>query len=314
MTRSDRSLASLLLVQRLVESPAEPLKASEYWPLFERVPSLEHLLGQGARSLVTSFDLDEDLAAQVAVRLDAASALAFRLEELDQAGLQALTPVDDGYPAALADRLPAAPPVLYAAGDLTLMARPLLGIVGSRGVDEDGAAVARAAARAAVRNGHGVVSGGAKGVDQLSMRAALDEEGTVVGVLADSLERALREPETRRAISEGLVCMCTPYKPTAGFSVANAMGRNKVIYALSASTLVVSSEVDSGGTWAGAKEALAKGIAPVVSWTGGGSGSGNKVLVERGAQPLSNVDDLFPLPEREAPVTETVKDQLALEL
>jgi predicted Rossmann fold nucleotide-binding protein DprA/Smf involved in DNA uptake len=215
----------------------------------------------------------------------------------------------------LADRLTSPPPVLYLAGDPKLLVSPLLGIVGSRKVAEAGADVARAAAGEAVGHDHGVASGGAKGVDQLSMRAALDAGGTVVAVLADSLLRSLREPETRRAISGGLACLCTPYPPEAAFSVANAMGRNKLIYALAAATLVVAAEEeDSGGTWAGATEALASGR-PVLSWLGSGAGPGNAALVGHGAIRLTEVDQLFPLPDTPGPVQPTpVKEQLTLGL
>lgn len=313
--RSERSLASLLLVQRLAESCANPLTASQYWPLVEQTGGLERLLGKSADVLVTEFGLEPGLAEQVAGRLDGAPGLTDQLQQLDQAGVRAITFVDEGYPHVLAERLKTAPPILYVAGDPALLTTPMLGIVGSRNVDPDGAEVARAAARAAVRHGHGVASGGAKGVDQLSMRAALEAEGTVIGVLADSLLRALRESETRRAIANGQVCFCTPFNPSAGFSVANAMGRNKIVYALSGATLVVASEEDSGGTWAGAKEALTGGIAPVLSWVGPGSGPGNAALVRRGAIELSDLEHLFPLPTAASGRdVDPVKEQLRLGL
>lgn len=64
------------------------------------------------------------------------------------------------------------------------------------------------------------------------------------------------EPETRSAVIEGQACLCTPLKPSAGFSVANAVGLNKVVYGLSNATLVVASDLKKGGTWAGAHEAI----------------------------------------------------------
>lgn len=312
--RSERSLASLLLVQRLAEASASPLTASQYWPLVERAAGLERLLGKPAAVLTAEFGLEAALAEQVAGRLEGAPELADQLDQLDQAGVRALTFVDDGYPRVLVERLKNAPPILFVAGDPALLTTPMLGIVGSRNVDADGAEVARTAARAAVHHGYGVASGGAKGVDQLSMRAALEAEGTVVGVLADSLLRALREPETRRAIANGQVCFCTPFNPSAGFSVANAMGRNKVVYALSAATLVVASEENSGGTWAGAKEAITGRITPVLSWVGPGSGPGNAALVVRGAVELSDLDALFPLPPAVMSLdADSAEEQLILE-
>jgi predicted Rossmann fold nucleotide-binding protein DprA/Smf involved in DNA uptake len=237
------------------------------------------------------------MAERVAQLLDAATAVAFQLDEAEQTGLRVIASVDDGYPPALAGRLGrGAPPLLYAVGDPALLRGDLLGVVGSRDVGAAGAEVARAAAAGAVDHDHGVVTGAAKGVDRLAMAAALDAGGRAAGVLAESLPRLTRDPEVRRAVGEGRLCLCTPYRPTAGFSVPNAMGRNKLIYALSAATLVVAADNEKGGTWAGAAEALRHAIAPVIAWTGDGAGTGNAPLVDLGAHPLDKVTNLFPLP------------------
>ena len=136
-----------------------------------------------------------------------------------------------------------------------------------------------------------------------------------VGVLADSLARTVRDPEIRRMVGDGSLCLCTPYKPTAGFSVPNAMGRNKLIYALSRATLVVAADLEKGGTWAGATEALKTKSAPVLVWKGEGADTraGNERLIELGATAKASVDDLFPLPSAAAP-TRTATDQLALDI
>ena len=135
-----------------------------------------------------------------------------------------------------------------------------------------------------------------------------------MGVVADSLVRTLRESETRRAITDGMLCLCTPYKPTAGFTVANAMGRNKIIYGLSRATLVVAADHERGGTWAGAVEALRHDIAPVVVWTGDGGGPGNAELVKLGASPLDEMDALYPLPARPELPPLAAAAQLSLEV
>jgi predicted Rossmann fold nucleotide-binding protein DprA/Smf involved in DNA uptake len=246
--------------------------------------------------------------------LDVATAFAFKLDDASQSGLRLLASVDDDYPAVLTRRLGrSAPPLLYVAGDPELLGTDLLGIVGSRQPTEAGVEVVREAAVQAATHGFGVVSGGAKGVDQLAMTACLDRAGNAVGVLADSLVRATRDVEARRAIADGRLCLCTPYKPTAGFSVANAMGRNKLIYALSRATFVIAADAERGGTWAGALEALRQATVPVLVWTGDGAGEGNPLLVERGATGVASLSELFPLPEgvmrRRQPY-----DQLALDV
>lgn len=299
-SRSDTSLAALLLVQRLVEVDARPLKASEYWSLLEKVADPARLLGLGVAAVEAEAGVTAAEAARIARLLDVAPGLAFRLDELHQGGIRLVAAVDADYPARLGERLGSgAPPVLYVAGDIGLARGPLLGVVSSRDVRPAGAASAAEAARAAAAHRSGVVSGGAKGVDQIAMRAALGAGAPVVGVLADSLVRGTRDPEARRAISSGQMCLCTPYPPTTGFTVANAMGRNKVIYALSAATLVVAADVDRGATWAGAVEALRRRTTPVLAWQGPGCADGNQQLIGRGAWPVGTVAELFPLPSGE---------------
>lgn len=313
MSRSDSSLAALLLAQRLVNVDAQPLKASEYWAVLDAVGDPAALLGQDAASVAGLLHVDRSMATRIATLLDAAAAFAFRLDDLEQSGVRAIASVDDDYPAALVERLgAAAPPVLCAAGDPALLRAPALAVVGSRDVAPEGADAAKAAAAAAAGHGFGVVSGGAKGVDRLAMGAALAADGTAVGVLAESLERAVRDPDVRRAITDGQLCMCTPYKPTAGFSVANAMGRNRIVYALARATFVVAADHEKGGTWAGAVEALQQSISPVLVWTGPGGGSGNAELVRLGGVAVDDVERILPLPDAgPAPVADRAR-QLSL--
>ena len=70
------------------------------------------------------------------------------------------------------------------------------------------------------------------------------------------------------------------------------MGRNKLIYAQAALTVVVASDADSGGTWSGATAALKHGYGSVAVWRGDGEGPGNQLLQERSARPVSSLDDI----------------------
>jgi len=130
-------------------------------------------------------------------------------------------------------------------------------------------------------------SGGARGVDSISMKAALDNRGFVVGLLADSLTKGIRIPEYRAALGRGDMCMLTIYHPQAGFSVGAAMGRNRLIYALSDYAIVIASEVEKGGTWAGASEALRAGWVPVFVLEHDQMPEGNRMLIKKGAHALS---------------------------
>ena len=152
---------------------------------------------------------------------------------LSGCGIRVVTTADPCYPARLRSRLRGqSPPVLFAAGAWDLLDLPGLAIVGSRHVDEDGAAFAEAIAARCAREGLAVVTGGAKGVDQSAMRAALEHGGAVIGVLPGDLERVAKEVDASRGMEDGSVLLLSPFHPKTGFSVGNAMARNKLIYAL----------------------------------------------------------------------------------
>ena len=260
------------------------------------------LAAEGPDALGAALDgLDVDVDAAVR-QLGRSAQLAFELDRLASRGITLRTLADEAYPARLRDRLGSkAPPVLFTAGDPLILADGGVAIVGSRDVDDAGTAFAEAIAGEAARAGRVVVSGGARGVDQVAMVAAFQAGGRVAGLLPEGLERRLRESGTRAAIADGQVALASPYHPGAAFSAGAAMGRNKLIYALSDVAVVVASAAGSGGTWAGAVEAIKARWVPVFVRIGPGSPQGNADLVELGARPLAEA--LLPDPSIEEPAS-----------
>lgn len=290
------SMAAVLMTSRLVSDGVKPLSAPEYWKQTELAQHPRLLLEQPPDSLCNVHGLAEEMSSRISALLLRATAMAFELDRLQQSGIHTLTPFDEQYPRLFRKRLKEkSPVVLHAVGPLALLDSPGLGVVGSRDIGKEGAEVAKGAARLATRLGLPVMSGGARGVDQLAMNAAIEQRsaaGTTVGFLADSMERRLKQPDTRRAVLDGRVLLCTPYRPDARFTTGTAMGRNKLIYAGALTTLVVASNEESGGTWSGAVEALKHGYGPVAVWRGPGEGPGNERLEHFGALPVGSLDDL----------------------
>jgi predicted Rossmann fold nucleotide-binding protein DprA/Smf involved in DNA uptake len=88
---------------------------------------------------------------------------------------------------------------------------------------------------------------------------------------------------------ESKLVLVSPYDPMAGFNVGNAMQRNKLIYALADAALVISSDYQKGGTWAGATEQLTKlRLVPVFVRSRGDIGKGLWELQNMGALPWPN--------------------------
>lgn len=259
-TLTDDTKAILLLCGRFGEPvAAEPLELRDY------IAVVRWLMGRRMRpSDLLSLDSLPELAEETGIGRDRLVALlkrgvklGFAVEKWNQSGIWVVSRSDTDYPTRYKEHLKEkAPPVLFGAGDRALLRGGGLAIVGSRNVDARNAGFARDVAAGCARGGLPVVSGGAHGVDQAAMTGALEAGGTVLGVLADSLLRRSVSREARPALAEGRLLLISPYHPEAGFNVGNAMGRNKLIYALADYGLVVVSDHKKGGTWAGAEEEL----------------------------------------------------------
>ncbi len=197
---------------------------------------------------------------------------------------------DAEYPRRLKTRLKDdAPPVLYSCGDAAILDTGGLAVVGSRHVDDALVEYTEGIGRLTAKARRTLVSGGARGIDQAAMRGALEAGGKAVGVLADSLERAVLNREHRNLLMDGQLILISPYDPSAGFNVGHAMQRNKLIYALADAALVVSSDYEKGGTWAGAVEQLRKlRLVPVYVRSNGETGKGLEALRHKGALPWPN--------------------------
>ncbi|MBM3696115.1 MAG: DNA-processing protein DprA [Actinobacteria bacterium] len=301
MILSDDAKAVLVLTTRLGDRARPSLS-----------PSAWHRLAQGladaglppAAVFTPEFDagrfppLDADRVQQL---LAGTLAVFVEADALASRGIWVLTVADPGYPTRLHALGEAAPPCLFGVGEAHLLETGGLAVVGSRNVEPEGAAVAQELARAAVAAGQTLVSGGARGVDQLAMNAAHQAGGAVIGVLGDSLEQRIRKADMLAALDDGKTCLVVQQHPAAGFSVAAAMARNKLVYALADLTVVVAADDGRGGTWSGAEEALRKGAGRVAVWRGKGEGPGNQALERLGAAPLHSAEGLESIMHRSEP-------------
>lgn len=279
--------AVLLLCGRFGErGAAEPLSLGEYGRLVQwligRDLRPEQMLDQGASKDLVEAKLDP---ARIEGLLRRGAAMALATEKWLRSGLWILSRSDDAYPRRLKKKLGyEAPPLLFGVGEAELLDSGGLAIVGSRNASEMELQFARDVAARCSRDGLPVVSGGARGVDAAAMQGAGEEGGLVIGVLADSLLRASVNRENRRGIEDNRLVLTSPFHPEAGFNAGNAMQRNRYIYALSDYALVVQTDYEKGGTWAGATENLKAGLVPLFVRDDPGS-RGITELLKRGAKP-----------------------------
>lgn len=209
--------------------------------------------------------------------------LAFTMEKWQRVGIWVVTRSDrDEYPNRLKQKLEKnAPPVLFGCGNRTLLNKGDLAVVGSRKASESDLSYARQVGAKAASEGFIIVSGGAIGVDEEAMLGAIREGGSVIGVMADNLLKAALSAKWRESLTGDNVVLVSPFYPESSFSVGNAMGRNKYIYCLSTSSLVVHSG-KKGGTISGAEENLRKKWVPLWVKPTNDEDAGNAGLVDQG--------------------------------
>lgn len=285
--------APLLLGRGKKADSVKLLSVSEYDRLARRLHEYSRqpadLLGPEAGAILHEFlpGFDNDRIGQL---LDRGFLLSQTIDHWQARAIWVVSRADPNYPKRFKRRLgQSAPPVLYGCGDPTLLRNGGLAVVGSRNVEDDLIEYAEGIGRLSAEAQCPIISGGARGIDHAAMHGALAEWGTVVGVLADGLEKAAMERGNRDVLMDDRLLLISPYDPKAGFNVGNAMQRNKLVYALADAGLVIESDYNKGGTWAGAVEQLDKlGLVPIYVRSKGGTSNGLKALEKKGALPWPN--------------------------
>ena len=170
------------------------------------------------------------------------AALAWR----EEPGNRILTLADLEYPQALLAG--ADPPVLlYAKGDVALLNRPMLAIVGSRNATRQGEENAAAFAEALSAAGLTIVSGMALGIDAAAHRGGLKGPGgtvAVVGTGPDRIYPARNAPLAREIAGRG--CVISEFPLGTPALAANFPRRNRLIAGLGRGVLVVEAALKSG--------------------------------------------------------------------
>lgn len=164
-----------------------------------------------------------------------------------QAGHAILCLGDENYPQALLDS--ADPPtLLYAKGNLDLLRRPALAIVGSRNATRQGELDAEAFAAALASVGFTIVSGLALGIDSAAHRGGLKSlQGSTIAVIGTGIDRiypARNEALAREIAESGLILSEFPLGTPA--LAANFPRRNRIIAGLAHGCLVVEAAERSG--------------------------------------------------------------------
>ena len=208
------------------------------------------------------------------------------------AGARLVCRGDDDYPAELLSVYDA-PPLFWAVGDLGLLSRPAIAVIGARNASSLGGRMARKLATDLSAAGHVVVSGLARGIDAIAHDAALSA-GTIA-VLAGGVDVAY--PQENRKLFDAI--------GQSGLRISEqAMGlqpqarhfpiRNRIISGLCKAVVVVEAAAKSGSLIT-AEIALGQGrdVFAVPGHPFDGRATGCNNLIRDGATLIRHADDVL---------------------
>jgi len=162
--------------------------------------------------------------------------------------MQTLSPAHPHYPKRFHD-LYDPPKLLYIDGDQTLLARPMIAIVGARMATPTGMHHARVFAQTLSNAGFLVISGLARGIDGAAHRACLElgPGFSTIAVCGTGLDRVYPPEHLNLAqaiAAEGL--LISEYQPGVGAKAFHFPRRNRLIAALALGVVVIEGAERSG--------------------------------------------------------------------
>ena len=265
---------------------------------------------------------------EVLKRLHSRDAIDGLIEKLERKNVHLLFRTDEKYPSML-ESIQDPPYLLYYAGRLNCLERPMVGVVGTRKASTYGTEMASLLSRGLAEAGVCVVSGLARGVDRAAHEAVLRAGGYTIGVLGSGINVPYPAEHTQllRQIAGGIGLVISEYPLDAGPVPFHFPHRNRIISGLSQGVVFVEGRIKSGGMHT-VHAALMQGreVFAVPGQVGLAGAEGPNAILREGARIVTSAQDLLEdlgierdIPEKKKPtvrLTDLQKqlvDQLRIE-
>lgn len=247
----------MLLLTCALGQNVKPLTATEYSVLMQRMamgPG-DGPDGQKDAAFFRGLGYPPEAASRLERLLDRQEVLEGYLAAEPQ--VRVVTRLSEGFPQQLRVLGKECPTALFCIGDVSLLCRPGVALVGSRRLNDHGRRFAEHLGRLAAKEGYVLISGGAEGADRAAQEACLAAGGAVICVVPDRLTDH---------ISRENVLFCSMNGYDCPFSSWRALARNHVIHALGEAAFVAQCSAQKGGTWAGATDNLRRKLSDLYIW------------------------------------------------
>lgn len=155
--------------------------------------------------------------------------------------------LDEQYPQSLR-AVPDAPPILFCAGNINLLHKESITVIGTREPTEHGVTIAEKVTKWFSDNDWVIASGLAKGVDTIAHQACLNAGGETIAVLAHGLEKVY--PAQNKELASNIVksngLLVTEYGYNSYVGRSNFVERDRIQAALAKAVVLVQSDLVGG--------------------------------------------------------------------
>lgn len=273
MTAREEGL--LLLTSSMGDPRRKPLTLRQFRELVRR--SMEYPALRGAATVtmedMAAMGYDYDMSERVVRLFSEKERMQEYLRNGKKQGCKLVALTNPRYPGALTQRLDVdAPTLLWGKGDVSLLDKPAIALVGSRDLHIENTRFAEEVGRLAARIGYVLVSGNARGADQQAQASCLHYGGQTICVLPDRLDYKGYNRD---------VLYLSEDSYDLEFTSRRALSRNRIIHSMGCMTFVAQSDCGKGGTWNGTMKNLRYGWSPVYCFADGSPAV--EVFVQQGA-------------------------------
>lgn len=263
---NSREEGFLLLTSRLGDPHRRPLTVPQFRELQRCVLRSErtNLDNELSPSELLAMGCYEETAERVVSLLADGPLLRSYVEQGRQAGCVPVSRVSTGYPLRLRKCLDLdAPGCIWLKGNMDILNRPAVALVGSRNLQSLNEEFARQVGFMAAQHGLVLISGNARGADSVAQKSCLEAGGSVISVVADSLVRQKVLDRVLYISEDGF---------ELPFTNQRALSRNRLIHSMAPAVFVAQCVNGTGGTWDGTLRNLRGGWSSVYCLVDGSSG------------------------------------------
>lgn len=188
------------------------------------------------------------------------------------------------------------PMYLYAKGNLELLNRKSIAVVGSRNCTNYGKCIAKDISKKLVKNNYVIVSGLARGIDTFSHIGALNNKESTIAVLGNSIDKVypIENINLAKKILEKNGLIISEYVIGTQLNRLNFPARNRIISGISNGVLVIEAKEKSGALIT-VDFALEQGkeVFAVPGNINNIFSKGTNQLIKEGAKLVNNIEDIL---------------------